>query len=242
MLVLSADNIRKSYAVPVLNGVSLALNAGDCIGIVGRNGCGKTTLLSILAGGVRADAGTLAILGVDAFRNRRALNRLVGYVPQTDPLLDTLSVKDNLSLWYALSGKRLSDDLGADGTVAQFGLLPVLHQRAGTLSGGMKRRVNLVGALAAGERVLVLDEPSGGLDLPCSREILHHLRQYRMRGGAIVIATHDRDEMQLCNRVYLLANGALTEADASLSADQLAWRMLQTESAAQRPLNHIHHQ
>lgn len=204
MELLRAENITKSYRFPVLTNISFSLSQGECVGIVGENGCGKSTLLAILAGGMRADQGNLYIRKAEAFTHRKILSYAIGYVPQTDPIIEELTVKDNLKLWYSLSGRKPEEDMKPGGTLRRLGLLEVLRQRAGTLSGGMKRRLSIAGALASAAEILVLDEPSGGLDVVCRKEITEYISDYVKRGGGAVISTHNQEELDLCTKVFLL--------------------------------------
>ncbi len=222
MELLQARTIKKSYKYPVLGGVSFSVSKGECIGIVGQNGCGKSTLLAILSGAIRADGGELFIRNVDAFKNRRVFAGAVGYVPQTDPLMEELTVKDNLKLWYGMAGRRVEEDVTVGSTLEMLGLIPVLRQRSGTLSGGMKRRLSIAGALAARSEILVFDEPSGGLDVVCRKEIIDYLKLYMARVGGIIIATHTQEELDLCTRVFLLEKGMLIEKRPRISLEEIA--------------------
>ncbi|MBQ9833068.1 MAG: ABC transporter ATP-binding protein [Clostridia bacterium] len=217
MEILKASEILKAYSKPVLKGASLTVSQNECIGIVGRNGCGKSTLLAILSGGIKADGGNVSICCEDAFADRRVFSKYVGYMPQNDPLIEELSVKDNLKLWYSIAKRPLDNSI-----IEKMGLKEVLNKRVSTLSGGMKRRVNMAGALASGSRLLILDEPSTGLDILCRQEMNELYRAYTNDGGAIIMATHSREEMDICTRLLLLDDGVLKEIDSRISMDELA--------------------
>lgn len=220
MEILCAQNITKQYGKGfVLSSVSLSVSENECVGIVGKNGCGKSTLLGILSGGIKADKGSICVCGEDASK-KGVFSKYVGYMPQNDPLIEELSVRDNLELWYSLAHKKLDEK-----TVERMGLCDVLDKRVAHLSGGMKRRVNMAGALASGEKLLVLDEPSTGLDIPCRQEMARLYREYMSESRSIIMATHSMEEIRLCTRLLLLKDGKLCELDKNIDAEKLAHLM-----------------
>lgn len=126
---LETAGIYKSYhRRPVLNGIDLSVSPGTCVGIVGSNGCGKTTLLSILAGAIRAERGSVRYHGVEAFGQPKVFAREAAYVPQENPLIEELSVRDNLRLWYHGSRERMEADL-SEGAAAMLGVGDMLEDR-----------------------------------------------------------------------------------------------------------------
>lgn len=136
--MLEAQGICKSYRRKmILNGVTLRVEPGTCVGIVGANGCGKTTLLSILAGAQKADGGTIRFNGREAAGKPGVFSDMVAYVPQENPLIPELTVKDNLSLWYRGSAAHMRQDLES-GPAAVLGIRDMLRRTVGKLSGGMK--------------------------------------------------------------------------------------------------------
>ena len=203
---LQAVNIASSYGKKkVLCGVDLTADAGQCIGIVGTNGCGKSTLLNILAGLRRADRGEIYFDGNRA-QGRQSFISYVGYVPQESSLIPELSVMDNLRLWYQ-DAETLRQSL-------EQGFLKVL-------SGGMKKRVSIGCALAGDPPILILDEPDAALDLPGKADIRKYLGIYKQAGGAILLATHDEMDLELCDRVYALNRGVSKEIDRTLRGEEL---------------------
>lgn len=199
--------ITKTYSRrTILHSITLSAQAGSCVGILGSNGSGKSTLLSILAGVRRADGGSFFYRGTDLLRHPGQIPKVLGYVPQTDPLMEELSAWDNLRMWYdkAALKRELSDGalkmLGIDG----FLKVPVRH-----MSGGMKKRLSIGCAVVFGPAVLVLDEPSSALDPVCRENIRGYLSAYKKAGGVILMATHDAQDLELCDSVYILKKGEL---------------------------------
>ena len=205
----------------VLRQVSLHAEKGDCVAIAGANGCGKSTLLSLLAGAMRLQKGEIRYGGKDPRKDPRIFRRMVGYVPQDNPLLEDLSVRDNLRLWYSGSSFSMEADL-QNGILSVLKLGEFLPKTVSKLSGGMKKRVSIGCAFAAHPSILILDEPSAALDLICKEEIRSYLKLFLGKGGTILITTHEETELDLCNRLYLLKEGMLNEADPGLRGEALA--------------------
>ena len=219
--MLEAEGICKAYGRRrILENLDLRADAGECVGILGSNGCGKTTLLSILAGAQRPDKGRILLGGQDTAGRPEVFSRQAAYVPQENPLMEELSVRDNLLLWHRGSRKELERDL-AEGPAAMLGVSSMLRQRAGHLSGGMKKRVSIGCALAAHPPILILDEPSAALDLICKEDIRGYLKWFQKNGGTILITTHEEAELDLCNRLYILRKGKLREENPALRGERL---------------------
>ena len=209
-LMLQAESISFHYgSEPVLENVCLTASAGECVGIAGINGSGKSTLLSILAGMRRASGGSLICMGHDLFREKGQFAKLIGYVPQDNPLLSDLSVSDNLKLW---SGSKPDPSLQV---LQKLELVPLLKKRAGKLSGGQKRRLTIACALLGDQRILIMAEPTSALDVG-QKEIIHrYIKDFTAQKGVVIMATHDIIEMELCDRLYHLSEHRLTEADVN---------------------------
>lgn len=210
---ISAIHISKSYRKKdVLRDISFSIQGGTTLGILGENGCGKSTLLSILAGVLKADGGQLLFENEnqsgDLLKEPALLSSLVGYVPQTPPLLEELSVYDNLRLWYSGGKAVLSKEL-EEGVLCQLGIDSFLHTQAARLSGGMKKRVSIGCAVASHPRVLILDEPGAALDLVCKQVIIDYLKDFCGKGGIAVIASHEILEISSCSQTAILKNGLL---------------------------------
>lgn len=207
--MLHASNISFSYKKkPVLVNLSLTVKQGSCVGIVGVNGCGKSTLLSILAGAKKPQKGA------------RLLNGSSSYVPQENPLMEELCVRDNLLLWYPGSSRQLLSELQT-GLLAVLQLTDILQLPVHKLSGGMKKRVSLAAALLSHPDILILDEPSAALDLPCKEDIRHYLQLFLNEGGTIILSTHEEAELALCTSLYILKEHTLYEIPCTLRGQEL---------------------
>lgn len=205
---LSVENIQKRYGRNrVLTGASFAADRGDCAGIIGSNGTGKSTLLRILAGVLRANGGRCLWQGEDLLRHPSLRARTVAYVPQGTPLIEELSALDNLRLWYAPKDLERSLD---EGLLRELGVPDFLKTTASRLSGGMRKRLSIGCALARDPSVLLLDEPTAALDLVCKERILETFESFRRSGGLLVLVTHDQWEMELCSQLHLLSGGKLS--------------------------------
>lgn len=200
---IEIKEIQKSFGKKkVLDGVNLSCTEGKCIGILGGNGSGKSTLFGILTGLLRADAGSFTVDGEPV--NAKQRERLIGLVPQKPPLFEELSAKDNLLLWY--SREQMERELDG-GVLEMLGINGFLKTAVSKLSGGMKKRLSIGCAVAHEPKILLLDEPSAALDLICKERIANYLLEYKARGNTVFLATHDANEIELCDELYILKNG-----------------------------------
>lgn len=207
--MLEASDIQLNYGKKqVLKQVSFHASKGECIGILGTNGCGKSTLLKILAGVLSPTKGTIFYEGKDACQNPKLFSRYAGYVPQDNPLIEELSVLDNLKLWYTAGSLNIEQEL-THGVLHMLDLDTVLKKKVHTLSGGMKKRLSIGCALASRPQVLILDEPSASLDLPCKEDIRSYLRRFTDQDGTVILTTHEEPELALCNRLFAIKDGIL---------------------------------
>lgn len=208
MVIMNIVNIKKSYKKKsVLNNITLSVEEGSCVGILGGNGSGKSTLLSVLAGVLKPDGGSVDWMGQDLLHNKELRTQILGYVPQGNPLLEELTAWDNLLLWY--DKNTLKQELES-GVLAMLGIPEFIKVPVNKMSGGMKKRLSIGCVVAANPKVLLLDEPSAALDLVCKERIYNYLKDYKQQGGRILLATHDVQELDLCDKWYILKNGFLT--------------------------------
>ncbi len=219
---ICASGIESAYGrKKVLRQVTVSASAGQCVGIVGANGCGKSTLLGILAGMRKASGGTVFFDGTPARGRQGAalFRRFTGYVPQEGNLIPELSVMDNLCLWHT-DKEQLIFEL-EHGFLHLLGLKEMCPVKVKKLSGGMKKRVSIGCAMAGNPPILLLDEPSAALDLPGRTEVKRYLETYKNAGGAILLATHEESELDVCDKVYALVDGKSREIDRKLRGEAL---------------------
>lgn len=206
-MYIEITNIKKKYrSKQVLRDISFHTEGGKCIGILGSNGSGKSTLLSILAGVLKADGGSFCYDGEDLLHDSHKRAQLVGYVPQGTPLIDELTARDNLLLWY--DKKNLLRELDS-GVLKMLGINEFLKTQVSKMSGGMKKRLSIGCAMAQRPPILLLDEPTAALDIVCKKKITDYLEKYKKAGGLLLLTTHDAAELELCDECYIIKNGVL---------------------------------
>lgn len=212
-------HIAKRYrGKQVLRDVNLTASGGRCIGILGANGTGKSTFLSILAGVLRCSGGQFWVDGQDLFRNNRLRSQYVGFVPQGTPLLEELTAWDNLRLWY--DREELKAEL-ENGVLKTLGIQEFLKVPVSKMSGGMKKRLSIGCAVAKRPPIVLLDEPTAALDLACKRAIAEYLNQYKAAGGLLILTTHDVLELELCDAWYIIKDGVLVPFEFDGDVDKL---------------------
>ena len=216
-------NVKKSYGKKApLADLSLSVKDSQFIGILGKNGSGKSTLLSTLAGVQKSDGGEFLCDGENFFKNPKKLSEVVGYVPQGTPLLEELSAKDNLLLWY--DKKTLESEL-SDGVLKMLGIDEFIGVPVKKMSGGMKKRLSIACSIAKKPKLILLDEPCAALDLVCKQSINEYLKKFKADGGSLILATHEESELLLCDVIYILKDGKLVEYDYDGDVNRLV-RML----------------
>jgi ABC-type multidrug transport system ATPase subunit len=208
--VLKLENISKVYQKkPVLDSVSLTVNSGGVFGLVGPNGAGKTTLMKIIAGLSRPCGGQLIIFGRDGLTGRAAVKHRIGWVPQENNLERELTVKEALTLYALLFGVPFVR-LRVKQVMTEFNLDDISGRDIGMLSSGMARRVLIARAVLPEPQMLLLDEPTVGLDPDVRQDIWQMIRALAVKGKTIFMTTHYMDEAeQLCDRLALLKAGRI---------------------------------
>jgi ABC-2 type transport system ATP-binding protein len=205
--VLSVRGLSKRFGHKIaISGFDLDVEAGEVVGFVGPNGAGKTTTLRILAGLLKADAGEGQVLGCNILTAHDLVGRRVGYMPQKLALYGELSVVENLR--FRAEVYELDDPRDAvEQAIAGFGLEPFRRQRASSLSGGWARRLQLAAALIHKPRLILLDEPTAGLDAESKQDVWRRVIALAQGGASVVINTHDLAEAEQCRRVALFSAG-----------------------------------
>lgn len=198
-----------------LRDLSLHVAEGEFYGILGENGAGKTTLMSILFGSIAQTSGRFEICGLSYDTDSDSIRRQIGIVPQEYALYPTLTARENLQYFgslYHLKGKQLNSLI--DDALAIVGLSGEADRRVEHLSGGMKRRINLVAGTLHSPRLLFLDEPNVGVDVVSKSVIIDYLKDLNRRGVSILYSSHHLLEAQeLCHRIGILSSGSLIAED-----------------------------
>ena len=230
--VLATNLTRRFKSAVAVDGVSLSVSGGEMLAVVGGDGSGKTTLLQMLAAILDPTSGRCTVLGFDTVRQAGEVTARIGYMPQGFTLYDRLTVDENIEFAATLRGveRRVWKARRAQ-LLGMAGLERFAARRAGQLSGGMQKKLALCTNLIHEPRVLLLDEPSLGVDPLSRRELWELLREYRRQGTAIVLSTSYLDEAERCDRVILLHAGrelaAGAPAELSARADGPSGRRLQ---------------
>jgi ABC-2 type transport system ATP-binding protein len=213
---LEVHDLSKRYGSTVaLDGISFEVAEGEIFGLLGPNGAGKTTLLSILSCLLEPSAGEARLSGHSLLSRARDLRHQIGIVPQELALYGELTARENLRFFgqlYGLGGSSLRQRL--DEVLAAVGLEDRADQRVDTFSGGMKRRLNLGAALVHEPRLLLLDEPTTGVDPQSRNHIFEEVRRLNRAGVTVVYTSHYMEEVQaLCARIGIIDHGRLIACD-----------------------------
>ncbi len=214
--MLEVRNLRKDYgSTPALAGISFTVGTGELFGLLGPNGAGKTTLMSIVSGLLDPTAGQVFLAEREFHRLDRALRRTIGMVPQDLAIYNELTARENLRFFGQLYSIGANDlELRVERILASIGLAERADQRAGTFSGGMKRRLNLGASLVHQPKLLLLDEPTAGVDPQSRNHIFEEVRRLNAAGITIVYTSHYMEEVQaLCPRVGIIDQGKLIACD-----------------------------
>ncbi|HEY0488926.1 MAG TPA: ABC transporter ATP-binding protein [Telluria sp.] len=208
MSAIQISNVEKSYkSLKALGGVSLTIEQGEFFGLLGPNGAGKTTLISTIAGLIRPDAGSVSIHGHDVVKDFRAARRNLGVVPQELVFDPFFTVRETLRLQSGYFGLK-NNDKWIDEVMENLDLTNKADANMRSLSGGMKRRVLVAQALVHKPPVIVLDEPTAGVDVELRQTLWKFISRLNREGHTIVLTTHYLEEAQaMCQRVAMLKAG-----------------------------------
>lgn len=211
---IAIDGLRKQYGrIEALKGVSLTVGQGKIFGLLGANGAGKSTLIKILIGSSRPSAGTVQVLGLNPFTQAHLLRRQLGYMPQAPALYEDLSARDNLRFFGQAHGldnlERRIDDILDFTNLRARERDPVYG-----FSGGMKQRVSLACALVHRPRMLLLDEPTAGVDPKLREAFWQHFRELASAGTTLLVSTHQMDEALFCDQLAVMRDGVVLACDS----------------------------
>ncbi|MEX0869182.1 MAG: ABC transporter ATP-binding protein, partial [Nitriliruptoraceae bacterium] len=210
--VLECTNLARAFGdVQAVSDVSFTVGAGETYGLLGPNGAGKTTSISMIAGSLAAHEGSVTLDGQHVTPDARAVKRAIGLVPQDLAVYPDLTARENLSFFgrlYDLRGNSLADRVSA--VLEVVGLAERADDRVSTYSGGMKRRLNIAIGLLHRPRVLILDEPTVGVDPQSRNAILDAVDSLATDGMAVVYTTHYMEEAErLCDRIGIIDQGRI---------------------------------
>ena len=215
MTAISVRGLRKAYGdIVAVDGVSFEIGRGETFGLLGPNGAGKTTTLSLIVGSLRPDAGTVVVDG-EPDPARDSVRRRIGTAPQAIALYGDLTAEENLRFFgslYGLAGRQLRERV--DWALAFSGLGSRRRHRVGGFSGGMQRRLNMVAGLLHDPPVILLDEPTVGVDPQSRNHIFENIESLKRQGRTVIYTTHYMEEAQrLCDRVAIIDRGRILAAD-----------------------------
>jgi ABC-2 type transport system ATP-binding protein len=218
-IAIDVQNVEKNYGkFKALSGVSLSVDEGEFFALLGPNGAGKTTLISCLAGLARASAGSLQVMGHDVTSDYRVARRALGIVPQEIVFDPFFSVRETLRFQAGYFGIARSTALDAwiDELLAKLSLTEKADNNMRQLSGGMKRRVLVAQALVHRPPVIVLDEPTAGVDVELRQTLWSYIRELNAKGHTILLTTHYLEEaQQLCSRIAMMKQGKIVAMDTT---------------------------
>ncbi|HJU71135.1 MAG TPA: ABC transporter ATP-binding protein [Paucimonas sp.] len=234
MAAIEITHLEKRYkSLRALDGVSLSIEEGEFFGLLGPNGAGKTTLISIIAGLSKADAGSVRIHGFDVQNEYREARKRLGVVPQELVFDPFFTVRETLRMQSGYFGLK-NNDAWIDEVMHNLGLTSKADVNMRALSGGMKRRVLVAQALVHKPPVIVLDEPTAGVDVELRQTLWEFVSRLNHEGHTVVLTTHYLEEAQaLCNRIAMLKAGRVVALDSTsalikrISGSQLHLRLAQ---------------
>jgi ABC-2 type transport system ATP-binding protein len=211
LLSLEIRDLRKSFDRPAVEGLDLAVRAGEFYTLLGPNGAGKTTTLRMVVGLLRPDSGSISVLGIDALADPVAAKRVMAWVSDEPMIYDKLTPFEYLEfvagLWgiVAVEAQARAEDL-----IGWLGLGPHAHERCEGFSKGMRQKVALAGALVHAPRLIILDEPFTGLDAGSARQVKSVLREHVAAGGTVIMTTHILEVAErMADRIGVIARGRL---------------------------------
>jgi ABC-2 type transport system ATP-binding protein len=245
--LVQASGLHKKFgSTRAVDGVSLHIKPGEVYGLVGADGAGKTTTIRLLVGALKADAGEVHICGYDIKRQTEQARSQFGYLSQRFSMYEDLTVLENIRFFAEVRGLRSNEWLPRCTEILEFvGLEKFTDRRAGNLSGGMRQKLGLASALVTRPRVLLLDEPTTGVD-PVTRQDFWQLvirLSTQGEGVSVIISTPYMDEASRCHRVGFMRDGRIIAEDtpSNLRA-RLNGRVLELRGSPIKVLRHVAHQ
>ncbi len=236
MAAIQFENVTKKYgATTALDRISFAVEAGEMFGVIGPDGAGKTTAIRSACGLIGLDGGRIEVLGKDPTREHRAITAALGYLSQRFSLYGDLTIDENIAFFAEIHGVTRYQP-ARDRLLEMTQLTPFRARRADRLSGGMKQKLALACTLVHQPKILMLDEPTTGVDPVSRREFWKLLSEFLSSGLTIVMATPYLDEAERCSRVALLHDGHLLAVEAPAALRQrFGGQMVEVVTDTSRP-------
>ncbi|PKM51583.1 MAG: export ABC transporter ATP-binding protein [Firmicutes bacterium HGW-Firmicutes-7] len=212
MELLKVQNISKQFKkIKAVDGISFTLNKGEILGLLGPNGAGKSTTISMISTLIQPDTGEILYADTSIIKKPKVIQESLGYVPQEIALYPMLSGKENLLFWgraYGLKGKKLKDKIEEISDI--IGIKDRLKDKVKTYSGGMKRRLNIGVALLHDPELIIMDEPTVGIDPQSRKHILDTVIGLNKKGMTVIYTSHYMEEVEyLCNRICIMDQGKI---------------------------------
>lgn len=242
-IALDIQHLSKKYGKKIaVENISFSVKKGSCFGLLGPNGAGKSTTMKILTGIVIADSGSVKILGLDSIEHRQSIQQKVGYVPQSITLYEELNAYDNLMFFgkmYGVKDNLLKERIKK--VLLQTGLLDRAKDKVKEYSGGMKRRINIAAALLHEPKILILDEPTVGIDPQSRNHIFDMIHELKKEGVTIIYSTHYMEEVEtLCDEIAIIDNGKIiTQGNLKELLEQYSTNAIYIETNQIEQLNDL---
>jgi ABC-2 type transport system ATP-binding protein len=214
MAAIFIENVVKEYKGaerPAVNGLNLSIDKGEVYGLLGPNGAGKSTTVMMICGLLLPDSGTIKVFGIDPARDGSVVRSKIGVATQEIALFPSLTAMENLNYLARIYGLK-PDKAKVEALVDRFGLKSKAHKQVSSYSGGMKRRLNLIASVLHDPELLILDEPTAGVDVQSRTMIIEYLQEMNKKGMTIIYSSHILEEAErLCDRVGIINEGKLLE-------------------------------
>jgi ABC-2 type transport system ATP-binding protein len=224
-IAIEAVNLVKVFGgFRAVDGANLKVEEGTIFGLLGPNGAGKSTTIRLILGLLKPTSGYVKVFGISVEKNRKEVLKITGYMPQQFSLYEDLTVEENMRLYasmYGIKSKEANERIQQ--LMDEFNLREIRNRLAGKLSGGMKQRLALAVALIHNPKLLVVDEPTAGVDPPLRRYFWEKFRELKRRGVTILVTTHYMDEAENCDRIALMSGGRVAAEGTPLQIKRLAF-------------------
>jgi ABC-2 type transport system ATP-binding protein len=224
-IAIEAVNLVKVFGgFRAVDSVNLKVEEGMIFGLLGPNGAGKSTTIRLILGLLKPTSGYVKVFGISVEKNRKEVLKITGYMPQQFSLYEDLTVEENMRLYasmYGIKSKEANERIQQ--LMDEFNLREIRNRLAGKLSGGMKQRLALAVALIHNPKLLVVDEPTAGVDPPLRRYFWEKFRELKRRGVTILVTTHYMDEAENCDRIALMSRGRIAAEGTPLQIKRLAF-------------------